>query len=183
MKRTICWVLAGLLAPSILSSMTYYVLRLRGGSQFFASDAPVRKGRLTLFHRYPDGVYMSVSSSEVVKVETGEETPRPGRFEPGDTVYIGGTLAGPRHPMPEATTPDSTVYAEPGLGDGYLYGYGGYVPPPRPVPPPAPPSRIGPNGFPILAPPGAPGSAPLSIGPNGFPILSSPPPAVSPVRP
>ena len=66
-----------------------------------------------------------------------------------------------------------------GYGD-YDYWGGGYVPPPRPGP--VPPSRIGPNGYPILAPPGTAGSVPPPIGPNGYPIISPPPPVVAPRR-
>jgi hypothetical protein len=35
--------------------------------------------------------------------------------------------------------------------------------------------RIGPNGFPILAPPNGPGGTPLPIGSNGFPVLGKAP--------
>ena len=62
-----------------------------------------------------------------------------------------------------------------GYGYGYTgYGWGGSVRPSSPAVPvaPAAATRIGPNGFPILAPRGSPGSTPPAIGPNGFPILS-----------
>jgi hypothetical protein len=39
---------------------------------------------------------------------------------------------------------------------------------------PGPVTVIGPDGLPILAPPGAPGSTPPIIGPNGTPILAPP---------
>ena len=98
MKRSTCLVFAGVFASSLLSSMTYYVLEMRGGSHIYATDAPVRKGRLTLFHRYPDGVYISVASSELVKVETAQEPPpqQAEKFAPGDVRYIGGL----RRPRP-----------------------------------------------------------------------------------
>jgi hypothetical protein len=164
--------------------MTYYVLELRGGSRVYATDAPVRKGRLVLFHRYPDGVFMSVSSSELVKVETAQEPPRTEeKFAPGDVRYIGPALHGPGRPAPEpAASPDTHVYADSGYGGYFDYGWGGSVPP-RPPPPPSAPTNIGPNGFPIIAPPGSPGSVPPPIGSNGFPILAPQPPIVSPRRP
>jgi hypothetical protein len=179
MKRAVCLVLAGFLASSALSSMTYYVVELRGGSRILASDVPVRKGRLTLFHRHPDGAYMSVSSAEVVQVESAQETPRQAdRFLPGDTVYIGPALQGPSHATVEAAAggaagaTSSGSDGSMGYGYGYWgYGWGGAAPPPRPVPPGAG-SNIGPNGFPILAPRGSAGSTPPPIGANGFPILA-----------
>ena len=100
---------------------------------------------------------------------------------PGELKYIGGALEGPGY-QPPAPAPDQ-VYMAPQMDYGYGYTdyWGGSVPaphPPRPVP--VPPSRIGPNGFPILAPPGSPGSVPPPTGPNGFPILSPQPPVASP---
>jgi hypothetical protein len=185
-------VLAGILASFPLSSMSYYVLELRGGSHIYATDLPVRKGRLTLFHRYPDGVYISVSSSELVKIEAAQEPPpaepakAAGKFAPGDLRYIGGELHGPGADRPAPAQPASgepPAYTDGGYGY-YDYGYwgGGYVPP-RPVPPPpAGGSHIGPNGFPIIAPPGSPGSVPPPIGSNGFPIIAPQPPVAAPRR-
>lgn len=185
MKRSAALVLAGILASFPLCSMTYYVLDLRGGSHIYATDAPVRKGRLTLFHRYPDGVTMSLSAAEVLGVRTATATeppPQTERLAPGQTLSIGGVMEGPSQaatPPGPATEPSGYADSSSGgyLDSGYGYGYwGGYVPPPRPVPPP-PRTNIGPNGFPILAPPGSAGSTPPAIGPNGFPILALAPPA------
>jgi hypothetical protein len=186
MKRLVFWGLSGLLAAtaSLAGSMTYYVLDLRGGSKVYSLDPPVRKGRVLLFHRYPDGVYVSLSAAEVEKVSTLEADPPPAeKLAPGATLYVGPALSGPNYEAPPALPAssydnyvDSGYY---GYGD-YDYG-GGYFPPPRPVPPPRVPSRIGPNGFPIIAPPGSPGSVPPPIGPNGYPILAPPPVQVQPV--
>ena len=162
MKRSTWLVLAGILASYPLASMSYYVLELRGGSHIYATDVPVRKGRLTLFHRYPDGAYMSVSSSELVKVETAQEPPAAAagaeKFAPGDIRYIGGALHGPGQPAPQHPAPGEppagtdSGYGYSDYGYGYGYGSGGYVPP-RPAPrPPAGGPNIGPNGFPIIAP-------------------------------
>lgn len=185
MKRLFWLVFAGFLgstAASLKASMSCYALELRGGSKIFALDPPVRKGKTLLFHRYPDGTYMSLSAAEVERVSKVEYEPAPeAELPPGATVYVGGALEGPSYEVPPSP-PSSSSYVDPGYGYGYGYtGYywGGSVPPPRP-PPPAPPSRIGSNGFPILAPPGSPGSVAPPIGANGFPILSAPPSAPAP---
>ena len=167
--------------------MTYYVLELRGGSHIYATDAPVRKGRVTLFHRYPDGVYMSLSSAEILKVESAQEPPRQtDNLAPGSTLYIGSALYGPSYDRPPAPAPAQTNggfdYGSYGYSD-YSYWGGGYVPPSRPGPSPIGPSNIGPNGFPIIAPPGSPGSVPPPIGSNGFPILAPQAPVAAPRRP
>ena len=188
MKRIFLCVLAviGVAAAALAGPVKYYAIEVRGGSRIFSMDPPVKKGRLVLFHRYPDGTYMSLAASEVEKVTPLEAAPppAPGELAPGQTVYVGPALSGPAFQAPPSTGPDAVVTA-PNYGYDYGYGYwdGGYVPPLPPGPPsPHVPSRIGPNGFPILAPPGSPGSVPPPIGPNGFPILAPQPPVVSPRR-
>ena len=185
MKSASVWVLAGFLAAtaSLADMKTYYALELRGGSKVYAVDRPVQKGKVMLFHRYPDGVYLSLSASEVEKVTALEAAPVPSeKLAPGETLYVGPLLHGPAFEAPPAPPP---TYAGGGYVDSgyvgygdYYYGGGGYVPP---FPSPRVPSRIGPNGFPIIAPPGTPGSVPPPIGANGFPIISPPPVQVQPV--
>jgi hypothetical protein len=181
MKRVSLLLFGGLLAAVTGLSSSYYALELKGGSRLYAVDKPVQRGRVYLFHRYPDGTYMSLPAFEVGSVSTLAEAPAPDRHAPGETLYIGPPLSGPSAPEP----PAGAGPAAPGpseafsTDDGYGYygwgwgGGGGSVPPSRP----APPSRIGPNGYPILAPAGSPGSTPPPTGANGFPIISPPPPA------
>jgi hypothetical protein len=186
MKRLFWLVLAGFLGPttaSLEASMSYYALELRGGSRIYSLDPPVRKGKVLLFHGYPDGTYMSLSAAEVERVSKLEAEPSPqAKLAPGATVYVGGALEGPSYEVPPSPPPPSySVDAGYDYGYGYTGSYwGGSVPPTRPPPSHLPPSRIGPNGFPILAPPGSPGSAPPPVGSNGFPILSAPPPVAAP---
>jgi hypothetical protein len=188
-RYILCFAAAvGLAVTSLADSVKYYAIDVRGGSRILSMDLPSRKGRVVLFHRYPDGTYMSLSASEVQKVTSLEAAPppAPGELAPGQTVYVGPALSGPAFQAPPSTGPDLVVTA-PNYGYGYDYGYGygegGYVPPLPPGPPsPHVPSRIGPNGFPILAPPGSPGSVPPPIGPNGFPILAPQPPVAAPRR-
>lgn len=172
---------------SSAAPLRYYALELKGGSQVFSADVPLKKGRVLVFHRYPDGTYMSLAASEVEKVVAREgEPPKTEKLAPGETVYVGNAVEGPGFVMPEAPPePASGGYYDPGYGYTEYYWGGGYYPGPRPPRPPGPPppSRIGPNGFPIIAPPGSPGSVPPPIGPNGFPILSPPPVVASPRRP
>lgn len=186
MKRATGLVFAAMLIASSGFSMTYYVLQVRGGSRIYSSDPPVRRGKLLLFHRHPDGTYMSLAAAEVEKVTKAEEPipPSAGELTPGQTVFVGPALLGPNYEAPVSAPLDFVVTSGYDEGYGYdgMYWGGGYVPPHRPGPPPRPvPSRIGPNGFPILAPPGTAGSVPPPIGSNGYPILAPSPP--TPRRP
>src|ERR1700730_16455607 len=92
-------ILAAILAPSLLASMTYYAIRLRGGSQIYANDPPVRKGRVVLFHRDPDGAYMSLAADEVESVVPAPAIPprAADRSSPYDAVFIGSAVEGPNH--------------------------------------------------------------------------------------
>jgi hypothetical protein len=179
MKRATGSLFATILIASSASSMTYYVLEVRGGSRIYSMDPPVRKGRQLLFHRYPDETYMSLAASEVERVTPVEEPPPApaGVLSPGQTVFVGPALLGPNYEAPTAAPPDFIVTSGYDEGYGGVYWGGGFIPPGPPVPPPRPgPSHMGPNGFPILAPPGTPGSVPPAIGPNGYPILAPSPP-------
>lgn len=188
MKRTTLLLVGGLLASVTGLSSSYYAIELKGGSRLYAVDKPVQKGRVYLFHRYPDGTYMSLPAVEVGGVSTLAEAPSPDPHGPGETLYIGPALSGPSAPAPAIAAPSGPPPSDAFYGDGgygsYDWGWGGgggYVPPVRP-PAGTPPSRIGPNGYPILAPPGSPGSTPPPIGPNGFPVLSPQPPVAVPRR-
>jgi hypothetical protein len=159
-------------AVAPLSARTVRRIELRGNETIFSSDVPVRKGRLYLFHRYPDNVYMSVPAEDVLGIAKTT-------FEDGtkssETVVLGPTGEGiPSEPAASAPAPPPMNYSD--WYPGYYGYYGGcwgcYVPPihpPRP-PGPAPPALVGPNGFPLM--PGSP--PPNPIGPNGFPILNAP---------
>jgi hypothetical protein len=175
--------------PGTPGSLTYYALELRGGSRLSSADKPVRKGKVVLFHRYPDGAFVSLPASEVVSTAPVDAPPRPEgeKLAPGGTLYVGPALEGPRYDMPAPAEPPADYgygsgygYSDYGYGYGYGYGGGGYLPP-RPAGP-VPPSRIGSNGFPIIAPPGTPGSVPNPVGPNGYPIIGAQPPVVAPVQ-
>ena len=184
MTRAIGLVFAAILAASEGFASSYYALEIHGGSRIYSTDKPVRKGRSVLFHRYPDGVYMSLAASEVAEVVSVAEPPTPEGLAPGQSKYIGQDTFGPYAEIPPATLAPAPAMTMDYSGDygyyGSYWGGGGYVPPRPPGPGAFAPSRIGPNGFPILAPPGTAGSRPPPIGPNGFPVISPPPPVAVP---
>ena len=150
MFRLLSCFLAGALAASASSaaSSRYYALELKGGSQVFSVDLPLKKGRVLVFHRYPDGTFMSLSASEVEKVVAREgEPPKSQKFAPGETVYVGNAVEGPGYGRPKprrlrppgVTTTRDTDTATITGGAATTRGRA-----PRPPGPP-PPSRIGPR--------------------------------------
>jgi len=166
--------------PVCGDARTVHQIELRGNARILATDTPVRRGRVYLFHHYPDGVYMSVAADDVrgVAVTTLDDRPKP-----VETVLLGPTGEGQTVLPSEANAPS------PRYGDSmYLdyYGdypggcYGCYAPGgPSPRPPAPPPALVGSNGFPLM--PGSP--PPLPIGSNGFPIIApQPPPPVAAPR-
>jgi hypothetical protein len=186
MKALFCC--AALLALSLdtgaaLTQGSLFVMELKGGSRVYALDHPLQKGRTLVFHRYPDGVYTSLAADEVERIVAGAVEPRSGKMQPGDLKSLGPMSEGPGRdpnaPAPQATSYEPTVMDDYGYW-GYGWGGGGRPRPPRPPGPVPTPLPIGPNGFPIIAPPGTPGSTPPPIGQNGFPIISPPPPQPQP---
>jgi hypothetical protein len=124
-----------------------------------AVDEPILKGRVFVFHRYPDGVFLSVAAEDVFGVATTTVADEK-RLPTDEPIFLGPTGEGASE-EPDMLLPyPISTYA--------YYLYAGCCgsrrpPPPRPLPPPL----VGPNGFPI-----APGTKPPEIGPNGFPILA-----------
>jgi hypothetical protein len=168
-----------LAAARPVEGKTIRQIELRGNARILAADVPVRRGRLYLFHRYPDGVYMSVPAEDVLGVAT---TTVEVATHPPDVVHLGETGEGRYETPAAAAHAPTTSYYEEGYPGYYGWGYWpcfGCNVPSQPVPPkPGPPSLVGPNGFPLL--PGSP--PPPPIGPNGFPIISPQPqpPVVTP---
>ena len=163
---------AVLLLASIVATpaaaKTIHQIELKGNVRILSADTPVRKGRVYVFHRYPDGVYLSVPSQDVLGIAATSTPAAAG------AIALGPTGEGQSSPD-EAGSADRAVAGEAvfddgagydlGYGYGYGYGNGGPVRPPRPRP-----VHIGSNGFPLL--PGSP--QPLPIGQNGYPILLTP---------
>jgi len=102
MKRAAGLAILMILAASRGSSTSYYALEVRGGSRIYAVDEPVRKGRMMLFHRFPDGVFMSLAASEVENVLALQEPPQTEGLAPGQQVFIGPPLSGPNFQAPPA---------------------------------------------------------------------------------
>ena len=198
MRHLLSAVFAGFLAASATPAastgpLKCYVLELKGGSRVFSTDAPVRKGRVLLFHSYPGGTSMSLPAEDVAKIVLADAEEPPATTDaglaPGQAKFVGNAVEGPGYqapPVPRAApgTAPPEYYADYGYTGGYWGGGGAPYPPPRPpVPHPVAGPRIGSNGYPILAPPGSPGSVPPPIGANGYPILAPPPPVAAPRRP
>jgi hypothetical protein len=160
-----------LFAAVPLLGRAVHQLELKGDSRILSVDMPVRQGRLLLFHRYPDGVLLSVPAADVLGVSKTNVPTSPEGFRQSETILLGPTGEGhsvdSTTPPPAAADPGASL--EMGYGD---YGYGccstGTRPPRPGLPPPA---LVGPNGYPM-----APGTRPLPIGSNGFPILAPTPP-------
>src|ERR1700687_2863403 len=70
MKRYLLVSVLGLSLTSLATAQTIYQVDLRGHTSLLSNDRPIQRGRLALFHRYPDGVFFSIPENEIVRVAT-----------------------------------------------------------------------------------------------------------------
>jgi hypothetical protein len=172
-------VAAALLASDAARADRFWALQLEGGSVILSLDPPQERGAVVVFHRSPDGTFSSLPSREVRRITIAEG---PARRKPrsldGQILIFGRDSEDwdwrdrererEAAERPATREPPQPPYGVPMWGWGSL--------PSRPTLRPAPPGRVrvGPNGFPVLSPPGSPGSIPRPIGPNGYPVLFPP---------
>lgn len=157
--------------PAAAPARTARLIELRGHARILALDEPVLKGRVFLFHRYPDGVFVSVPAAEVLGIATttiAAEKTEKARFLAGETILLGPTGEGPseqRKPSgaEEQILPPYSDYPD------FFYSSIGCCSAPQPARPERPlaPALVGPNGY--------PGTPTREIGPNGFPVLAPSP--------
>lgn len=155
-----------------------WTLQLKGGSIVLALDAPEERGASLVFHRHPDGLFSSLRTDEVRRI-TIAEGPRkkPRKSLDGEILVFGRDAEPPeRNARLSASPSDFEADSEENPSEPAALLVVGA--PPRHHRP-HPHSRIGSNGFPILAPAGSSGFNPPAIGANGFPILSPTPPPFS----
>jgi hypothetical protein len=161
MKRSFLISLLSLSLTSLATAQTIYQVDLRGHRSLLSNDLPIQRGRLALFHRCPDGVFLSVPENEIVRVVTASASRGSKTLLPGEAIDVGPTGGGrpPDLPTPEgsagtAPASDSGPYGP--MNSGYS-GYGssrsnGMGSRPGTV---AAPPVMGPNGFPTMSNPSA----------------------------
>ncbi|HEX7251823.1 MAG TPA: hypothetical protein VF376_02995 [Thermoanaerobaculia bacterium] len=93
---------------------TLYRIELAGNSTIWSQDRPQQSGALIVFHRYPDGVLMSVRSADVKKMAAARPQPTNKQLAPGQQVDIGLTGSG----SASAKTPAGARGAQAPLGLG-----------------------------------------------------------------
>jgi hypothetical protein len=173
MKPFLLISLLGLSLTSVATAQTIFQIDLRGHMSLLSNDRPIQRGRLALFHRYPDGVFLSIPEEEIVRVVTASASPTSKALLPGEAIDVGPTGGNDRS---QVTAPEASAAPGPGNDSPYgpmtpgYYGYGG---PARTrggaggggVA--AAPPLAAPNGFPM-----SPGAVPSVMGPNGFPTMA-----------
>ena len=78
-------------------SRDLYRLDLVGNQTLWSQDRPQQSGALILFHRYPDGVLLSIRSTDVRRVVVSKyQAGSPRALSPGGLVQLGATGDGSR---------------------------------------------------------------------------------------
>ena len=97
-------VLAGAVAasmPSAPAPREIYRLELAGKKTLWSQDRPVQSGAQVLFHRYPDGVLLSVKRSDLLRVVATKYQPDVARaLRPGGLIELGATGGGTSQMQP-----------------------------------------------------------------------------------
>ena len=124
MRRFLLTLIAGGLIASVTEAQSVYEIELRDHATYLATDRPIERGRVVVFHRYPDGALLSIQKDEVARVARVPGGAANRALVPGEAIDVGLTANFERQetPAPEqngATTPPAYT------GGG---GYGGGAP-------------------------------------------------------
>jgi len=115
MRRYLLLALLGFSFASVATTQTVYQIDLRGNARLLSRDRPVHKGRLALFHRHPDGVFLSVPEQEIVRV-TELANLASKALLPGEAIDVGPTGGNDRS---QVTAPEASAAPGPGNASGY----------------------------------------------------------------
>jgi hypothetical protein len=116
MRRYLLLALLGFSFASVATTQTVYQIDLRGNARLLSRERPVHKGHLALFHRHPDGVFLSVPEQEIVRV-TELANLASKALLPGEAIDVGPTGGNDRS---HVTAPEAS--AAPGPGNASSYG-------------------------------------------------------------
>src|SRR6202162_452110 len=148
MRRHFLLALLGFSFASLVTAQRVYQIDLRGNARLLSRERPAQKGRLALFHRHPDGVFLSVPEQEIVRV-TELANLASKALLPGEAIDVGPTggfqeIAREASAAPEpgnASRPDGSMtpggYGGPPRSGGGGGGAGGGS-----RSPPRPPNRV-----------------------------------------
>src|SRR5258708_29434410 len=78
---------------AVSRAATVRLIELRGHARMLAVDEPILKGRVFVFHRYPDGVFLSVAAEDVFGVATTTVADEK-RLPTDEPIFLGPTGEG-----------------------------------------------------------------------------------------
>jgi len=81
-------------AAAAAATPDLYRVELAGNTSVWAQDRPQQTGTSLVFHRYPDGVLMSIKSADVKRISVSKPQPTNKQLAPGQQVDIGYTGSG-----------------------------------------------------------------------------------------
>lgn len=142
---------------SFAKAQSVYEIDLRDHANYLSTDRPIERGRVVVFHRYPDGALLSIQKDEVARVARVPGGGANRALAPGEAIDVGPTANFERQEAPAPAPEQSGTITPPAYAGGGGYGGG------------APKNGNLPNiGVPYTLPPGA--TIPAMGNPMGGPM-------------
>ena len=110
---------------SIAEAQSVYEIDLRDHAKTLSSDRPIERGRVVVFHRYPDGALLSIQKDEVARVARVPGGAANRALVPGEAIDVGPTANFEREETPPAPEQSAAIPPPAYAGGG---GYGGGAP-------------------------------------------------------
>ncbi len=105
--------------PAAPEATQVYRLDIAGHGTLWARDHPMQSGSMIVFHRFPDGVLVSIRRTDVTRIVAARyQASASGAIRPGGVIDLGITGGGGAAPAAAAAAEGGpTAPALPGLGE------------------------------------------------------------------
>jgi hypothetical protein len=93
MRRLVLASVAVFLLSCLAAAQSVYSIDLWDHANYLSSDRPIERGRVVIFHRYPDGALLSIQKDEVARVARLPAGVTNRALMPGEAIDVGPTAS------------------------------------------------------------------------------------------